>query len=133
MPAKCSKCNDTGVIVTGNNDLPCTCEAGDTARFNSWNSDKQMTETVSGAQLKKELNYNSSTVVVPSLQSPPSKIPQDKKQITQSKCFWGVTVIDLTNEMNAFFKDYGRPIDIVQVTHFTSPHHNVIIFYNTEE
>lgn len=33
MP-KCPKCNDTGVIDTGNNDLACDCEAGDTALFN---------------------------------------------------------------------------------------------------
>lgn len=30
----CSKCDDTGVIKTGNNDLPCICPAGDTATFN---------------------------------------------------------------------------------------------------
>jgi len=30
---KCEKCNDTGVIETGNNDLPCDCPAGDTAIF----------------------------------------------------------------------------------------------------
>jgi hypothetical protein len=31
---KCEKCNDTGVIETGNNDLPCTCPLGKTALFN---------------------------------------------------------------------------------------------------
>lgn len=31
---KCTRCNDTGVIETGNNDLPCDCEAGQTAVFN---------------------------------------------------------------------------------------------------
>lgn len=30
----CPKCHDTGVIETGNNDLPCDCPAGDTALFN---------------------------------------------------------------------------------------------------
>ena len=30
----CKKCNGTGVIETGNNDLPCDCRQGDTARFN---------------------------------------------------------------------------------------------------
>lgn len=33
MP-KCTNCNDTGVIETGNNDLPCDCPAGATALFN---------------------------------------------------------------------------------------------------
>ena len=33
MP-KCTKCNDTGVFETGNNDLPCDCPAGATALFN---------------------------------------------------------------------------------------------------
>jgi hypothetical protein len=30
----CYNCNDTGVIETGNNDLPCNCPAGDKAMFN---------------------------------------------------------------------------------------------------
>jgi hypothetical protein len=30
----CTECNDTGVIETGNNDLPCSCPAGDVAMFN---------------------------------------------------------------------------------------------------
>lgn len=29
----CKKCKGTGVIVTGNNDLPCDCSAGQTALF----------------------------------------------------------------------------------------------------
>ena len=32
--AICEKCNDTGVIETGNNDVPCPCPAGDKAVFN---------------------------------------------------------------------------------------------------
>jgi hypothetical protein len=31
--ASCSECNDTGVVETGNNDFPCDCPAGDTAKF----------------------------------------------------------------------------------------------------
>lgn len=34
MRAKCERCDDTGVIETGNNDLPCDCPAGGAARFN---------------------------------------------------------------------------------------------------
>ncbi len=30
----CKKCGGTGVIETGNNDLPCDCPAGKTALFN---------------------------------------------------------------------------------------------------
>ena len=63
MAPICSKCNDTGVIVTGNNDLPCTCPAGNTAKFNTYNFVTQKTETVSGDVVKKELLYNSSTEV----------------------------------------------------------------------
>ncbi len=33
MP-RCPACNDTGVIETGNNDIPCECPAGDKAMFN---------------------------------------------------------------------------------------------------
>ena len=31
--AECSKCNDTGAIKSGDNDLPCDCPAGDKAMF----------------------------------------------------------------------------------------------------
>jgi hypothetical protein len=34
MP-NCEDCKDTGVIETGNNDLPCHCPAGRTALFNT--------------------------------------------------------------------------------------------------
>ena len=34
MRAKCERCDDTGVIETGNNDLPRDCSAGGAARFN---------------------------------------------------------------------------------------------------
>jgi len=34
-PSDCKECMDRGVIVTGNNDLPCTCKAGDFAMFNT--------------------------------------------------------------------------------------------------
>lgn len=33
-PNTCPKCQGTGVIDTGNNDIPCDCPAGDTALFN---------------------------------------------------------------------------------------------------
>ncbi len=32
--AKCKKCNNTGIIDTGNDDLPCDCDAGTSAQFN---------------------------------------------------------------------------------------------------
>lgn len=44
MP-KCGKCNDTGVYETGNNDLPCDCEAGKTALFNHAGVDGPITGT----------------------------------------------------------------------------------------
>ena len=43
---KCTKCDDTGVIETGNNDLPCDCSKGDTAIFNVGY------ETLTGAEIK---------------------------------------------------------------------------------
>ena len=44
-PPACSECKDTGVIETGNNDLPCHCPAGLTAVFNVATGDgmKKMT------------------------------------------------------------------------------------------
>jgi hypothetical protein len=36
-PPDCRRCNDRGVIETGNNDLPCDCPAGDMQLFNTTN------------------------------------------------------------------------------------------------
>lgn len=46
----CVRCKDTGVIDTGNNDLPCDCAHGDTALFNVTGR----TGLVSGLVLKTE-------------------------------------------------------------------------------
>lgn len=48
-PPRCATCNGTGVIDTGNNDLPCDCPAGDVAMFNVAGLGR-----VTGAQLKRE-------------------------------------------------------------------------------
>ncbi len=50
MP-NCLKCDDTGVIETGNNDLPCDCSAGNTAIFN----DADVDGPVTGAEIKRHL------------------------------------------------------------------------------
>ena len=50
----CSKCNDTGVIETGNNDLACSCEAGATALFN-----EACVGLVTGAEIRQHY-YNDS-------------------------------------------------------------------------
>ncbi len=43
----CTKCNDTGVIDTGNNDLPCeSCIKGKTALFNVGGGEQQTGEEV---------------------------------------------------------------------------------------
>ncbi len=42
-------CGGTGVIETGNNDLPCDCPAGDRARFNV----AGVRGTISGAEVKR--------------------------------------------------------------------------------
>ena len=53
---KCSYCNDTGVIETGNNDLPCDCKMGDKALFN----DAQVVGgSVTGAEVKRHFLNNS--------------------------------------------------------------------------
>lgn len=53
---KCTRCNDTGVIETGNNDLPCTCSAGDTALFNIAQVSGR---PVTGAEVKRHYLNNS--------------------------------------------------------------------------
>lgn len=46
----CNECGGTGVIETGNNDLPCKCFAGDMAMFNVAGRGQ-----VQGHILKKEM------------------------------------------------------------------------------
>lgn len=45
----CENCKETGVIETGNNDLPCDCPAGDTVLFNI----AGVTGMVTGAEVKR--------------------------------------------------------------------------------
>ena len=54
MP-NCNKCQDTGVIDTGNNDLPCECPAGDTAKFNQ----AGVAGPITGRQVKQHFLNNS--------------------------------------------------------------------------
>jgi len=44
-PTVCARCKGTGIIETGNNDMPCECPAGDEALFN----------TVDGLKTGKEI------------------------------------------------------------------------------
>ena len=54
MP-KCKECDDTGVIETGNNDLPCDCPAGATALFNQAGVDGPVT----GEEMRRHFFNNS--------------------------------------------------------------------------
>lgn len=54
MP-RCEKCGDTGIIETGNNDLPCDCSFGDTALFNiAW-----VEGPVTGAEMRRHFMNHS--------------------------------------------------------------------------
>lgn len=53
--SKCGKCNDTGVIETGNNDLPCDCPAGSTALFN----EAGVEGPVTGEEIRRHFLNNS--------------------------------------------------------------------------
>ena len=46
--ATCPDCDGSGVVETGNNDLPCYCPAGDEAVFNDARLGR-----VTGAELKR--------------------------------------------------------------------------------
>jgi hypothetical protein len=59
-PLPCVFCHDTGVIETGNSDYPCSCPAGDRAKFNVSTlvpaGGGRMTpvmETITGAEMKR--------------------------------------------------------------------------------
>ncbi len=47
----CPRCSNSGVIETGNNDLPCSCSAGDRALFNVTG----VRDVVRGDQVKEHL------------------------------------------------------------------------------
>lgn len=68
MP-KCPKCGDTGIIETGNNDLPCNCPAGSKALFNT----AGIKGPITGAELREHF-YN----------NPPNPIRTGKKPIPAS-------------------------------------------------
>lgn len=51
----CSKCDDKGVIETGNNDLPCDCSTGQKALFNQ----AGIEGLVTGAEIQKHFLNNS--------------------------------------------------------------------------
>lgn len=52
----CISCNDTGVIDTGNNELPCDqCPKGDTAKFNV----AGVKGPITGAEVKRHYLNNS--------------------------------------------------------------------------
>jgi len=71
MP-NCQKCNDTGVIETGNNDLPCECPAGDTAKFNQ----SGVAGPITGKQIKRHfLNGSPEPIQTGQGQVPASSIP----------------------------------------------------------
>ena len=48
----CGKCSDTGVIETGNNDLPCSCPAGSRAIFNVCEGSGMVQKT--GMEIRRE-------------------------------------------------------------------------------
>ncbi len=60
MP-KCAMCNDTGIIETGNNDLPCSCPAGATARFN----EAGVEGSVTGAEIRRHFLNGSPEPILP--------------------------------------------------------------------
>lgn len=60
MP-KCKRCDDTGVVETGNNDFPCDCPAGKTALFNVTG----LPRPVTGEVVQRNLLRNSSEPITP--------------------------------------------------------------------
>jgi hypothetical protein len=63
MTMGCSKCNGTGSIETGNNDLPCDCRAGNSSQFNV----AGVKGTVTGAEVKRHF-----------LKDSPHRLPRKK-------------------------------------------------------
>ena len=77
MP-KCKECNDTGVIETGNNDLPCDCPAGATALFNQ----AGIEGSVTGEEVRQHFLKSSPEPIRTGRQSiPASSLPGRKKGV----------------------------------------------------
>ena len=55
MP-KCAECNDTGIIDTGNNDLPCDCPAGATALFSVTGMGRTL-KNLTGAEVQRHFLF----------------------------------------------------------------------------
>jgi hypothetical protein len=73
----CNKCNDTGVWKTGNNDLPCSCPAGDTALFN----EASVRGPVTGAEIRRHfLNGSPESINVGPEGMSADSLPGRKKQ-----------------------------------------------------
>lgn len=53
--AVCKNCNDTGMIETGNNDLPCDCPLGGKAMFNC----AGVEGLISGEEMRRHFLNNS--------------------------------------------------------------------------
>lgn len=70
----CKKCNDTGVIETGNNDLPCDCPAGATALFNEAGVDGPVT----GDEIRRHFLNNSPEHINPGKTIPAWSLPGRK-------------------------------------------------------
>lgn len=76
MP-KCSKCDDTGVVETGNNDLPCDCPAGKTALFNQAGVEGAIT----GKEVRQHfLNSSPEPIQIGRAPIPASSLPGRQKQ-----------------------------------------------------
>lgn len=95
--SKCTECNDTGVIETGNNDLPCDCSAGTTALFNH----AGVEGLVTGAEIRRHfLNGSPNPIKIGRDPIPASSLPGRKKE--------GINLDELQQEMErllALFKD----------------------------
>lgn len=80
MP-KCEKCNGTGTIDTGNNELPCDCEAGDTAMFSIAGVDG----IVTGEEVKLFfLNNSPAKIKLGKNRIPANSLPTRKKRNWQT-------------------------------------------------
>lgn len=72
----CKKCNDTGIIETGNNDLPCECSAGKIAKFNV----AGVEGSVTGEELRRHfLNFSPEPIKIGKDPILSSSLPGRKK------------------------------------------------------
>lgn len=77
MVPTCNTCKDTGVVNTGNKDVPCCCSAGDTAIFYR----SGIEGAVTGAEVRRHFQNDSPEPIEPTSKNIPATALPERKRV----------------------------------------------------